>query len=76
MALRLTQQEAEALSNLADVAYVEREKMERMETDTGPIHVGAPMVWDGEGQSAINMGEGVIIGVIDSGINSDHSSFR
>ena len=75
MAIRLTQQEAEALSNLADVAYVEREKMERMETDTGPIHVGAPMVWDGEGQSAINMGEGVIIGVIDSGINSDHSSF-
>jgi subtilisin family serine protease len=75
MALRLTQDEAEALSNLADVAYVEREKMERMETDTGPIHVGAPLVWDGEGQSAINMGEGVIIGVIDSGVNSDHRSF-
>jgi hypothetical protein len=55
MALRLTQQEAEALSNLADVAYVEREQMERMETDTGPIHVGAPVVWDGEGQSAINI---------------------
>ena len=75
MALRLTQQEAEALSSLADVAYVEREQMERMETDTGPIHVGAPIVWDGEGQSAINMGEGVIIGVIDSGVNSDHRSF-
>lgn len=75
MAIRLTQNEAQALSSLADVAYVEREKMEHLETDTGPIHVGAPLVWDGEGQSAINMGEGVIIGVVDSGINSDHASF-
>tara|TARA_R110001632_G_scaffold10237_14_gene38132 strand:- start:310 stop:4968 length:4659 start_codon:yes stop_codon:yes gene_type:complete len=75
MAVRLTQKEAQALSNIADVAYVEREKIERMETDTGPIHIGAPLVWNGEGQSAINMGEDVIIGVIDSGINSDHRSF-
>lgn len=75
MAVRLTQQEAEALSALSDVAYIEREKMEHIETDTGPIHVGAHEVWQGEGQSAINMGEGVIIGVIDSGVNSDHRSF-
>ena len=75
MAIRLTQQEAQTLSSIADVAYVEREKMEHIETDTGPIHVGAHEVWEGTGQSAINMGEGVIIGVIDSGVNSDHRSF-
>ena len=75
MALRLTQAEAQKLSALSDVAFVERERMERLDTDTGPIHVGAPQVWSGEGQSAVNMGEGVIIGVIDSGINSDHDSF-
>ncbi len=75
MALRLTQAEAAQLSTLSSVAFVERERMEHMDTDTGPIHVGATEVWQGEGPSAINMGEGVIIGVIDSGINSDHASF-
>ena len=75
MAVRLTQAEAEKLSALSDVAYIERERMEHLDTDTGPIHIGAHDVWTGEGQSATNMGEGVIIGVIDSGINSDHDSF-
>jgi subtilisin family serine protease len=75
MAVRLTQDEAKALSTFADVAYVEREKTEHLVTDTGPIHVGAPLVWDGQGQSAVNMGEGVIIGVLDTGANTDHRSF-
>ena len=75
MAVRLTQDEAQALSAFADVAYVEREKTEHLATDTGPIHVGAPLAWDGQGQSAVNMGEGVIIGVLDTGANTDHRSF-
>jgi subtilisin family serine protease len=75
MAIRLTQEEAQTLASFADVAYVERERMEHLDTDTGPIHIGATQVWDGEGQSAVNMGEGVIIGVVDTGINSDHPSF-
>jgi len=75
MAVRLTQDEAAQLANLADVAYVERERIEQLDTDTGPIHIGATNVWEGEGQSAVNMGEGVIIGVVDTGINSDHPSF-
>lgn len=75
MALRLTQAEAAQLSTLSGVAFVERERMEQMDTDTGPIHIGATQVWQGEGPSGLNMGEGVIIGVIDSGINSDHASF-
>ena len=75
MALRLTQAEAAKLASLSSVAFVERERMEQMDTDTGPIHIGATKVWEGEGPTATNMGEGVIIGVIDSGINSDHASF-
>jgi subtilisin family serine protease len=75
MAVRLTQDEAKALSDFADVAYIERERTEKLHTDTGPIHIGATQVWDGEDQAAVNMGEGVIIGVVDTGINSDHASF-
>jgi len=75
VAVSLTQAEAAKLANLSDVAYVERERIEQMDTDTGPIHIGATEVWSGEGQAAVNMGEGVIIGVIDSGVNTDHASF-
>jgi subtilisin family serine protease len=75
LALNLTQDEAAKLSSLNSVAFVERERMEQMDTDTGPTLIGAPQVWEGEGPTAVNMGEGVIIGVIDSGVNSDHASF-
>ena len=75
VALRLTQAEAAKLATISGVAFVERERMEQMDTDTGPTFIGATEVWEGEGPTAINMGEGVIIGVIDSGINSDHASF-
>ncbi|MEL0655481.1 S8 family serine peptidase [Pseudoalteromonas issachenkonii] len=75
VAMRLTQEQAVKLAALDGVEYVERERMETMDTDTGPIHIGATQVWQGEGNSATNMGEGVIIGVIDSGVNTDHDSF-
>jgi subtilisin family serine protease len=77
MAVRLTQAEAAQLARLNEVAFVEREKIEHIDTDTGPLLIGADKVWDGSatGGATNNMGEGVIIGVIDTGINSDHASF-
>jgi subtilisin family serine protease len=75
MAVKLTQAEAATLSKSSDVAYISRERMDHIDTDTGPILIGATNTWVGEGQSATNMGEGTIIGIIDTGINSDHPSF-
>lgn len=76
MLVRLTQDQAIEIAKLKEVAYVEREQLYTLETDTGPTHIGAPSVWDGTATGGVGaMGEGVIIGVIDSGINSDHPSF-
>jgi uncharacterized repeat protein (TIGR01451 family) len=47
-----------------------------LDTDVGPLLIGAPAIWEGETASGVaTQGEGVIIGVIDSGINSQHPSF-
>jgi len=75
MALRLTQDEAIKLSKLSDVAFIQREKLETLDTDTGPTLIGAPNVWDGTATGVGAQGEGVIIGIVDSGVNTDHPSF-
>ncbi len=75
LALRLTQDEAERIAKLPNVAFVERDIKQHLLTDTGPTFIGATNVWQGEGQTASNMGEGVIIGVLDTGVNTDHPSF-
>ncbi len=77
MALRLTQDEAEAVSKLSGVKSVTRSRLMKFKTDVGPTHIGANQIWDGTafGISAPNQGEGLIAAILDTGINSDHPSF-
>ncbi|MCI2962087.1 MULTISPECIES: S8 family serine peptidase [Shewanella] len=75
MAVRMTQAQAKKMAELPEVAFVERERMEQMETDVSQALIGSPNVWDGSATGTKAMGEGVIVGIIDSGINSDHASF-
>lgn len=50
--------------------------IETVDTDEGPELIGAPAVWDGETFNGIGTyGEGVVVGIIDTGINFDHPSF-
>ena len=47
-------------------------------TDKGPEWIGAPTVWDGSNVPAGfegNKGEGVIVGILDSGLNPANPSF-
>jgi len=73
----LTEQEAAAVANLSGVAQVQKEYVRELQTDAGPAWIGAPGVWSGAdtGGLAGTKGEGVIVGVIDTGINHDHPSF-
>ena len=77
MAMKVSQDNALAISQLPGVLKVVKDKIYKLDTDTGPSLVGAPNVWDGTAlESGVgNFGEGVVVGIIDSGINTDHPSF-
>ena len=77
IAIKATPSEAEAIARIPGVKSVERDDIYKLDTDTGPTLIGAPSVWDGSAnESGVGrMGEGIVVGVIDTGINSDHPSF-
>ncbi|MBS0044847.1 S8 family serine peptidase [Shewanella sp. M16] len=75
MAVRMTQAQAIKMAELPEVVFIERERVEQLETDVSQALIGSPNVWDGSATGTKAMGEGVIVGIIDSGINSDHASF-
>jgi len=76
VALEMTQEQAVLLTNNPQVKKISRERIHRIETDRGPTLVGAPNVWNASiGSLPQTQGEGVVIGIIDSGVNTDHPSF-
>jgi subtilisin family serine protease len=76
-AARLSTSEAAAVAGLPGVARVVEEFERELLTDAGPEWIGAPGVWNGSdtGDRAGTKGEGVVVGVIDTGINHGHPSF-
>lgn len=74
LVLDLSPEEAATLAKQEGVARIEPEFVRRLQTDAGPRWVGAPAVWSGAA-GLPTRGAGVVIGVIDSGINVDHPSF-
>jgi subtilisin family serine protease len=73
----LSDAEAAVVSKLTGVKNVEKERMLQLQTDVGPQWIGASSLWDGSAAGGVRgtMGEGVIVGDIDTGINHDHPSF-
>jgi uncharacterized repeat protein (TIGR01451 family) len=72
-AVELTVEEAKAMRGMDGVVSVQRERMERLLTDAGPSWIGAPEIWNNKPSGT--QGEGVVVAVLDTGINSDHPSF-
>ncbi|QYK04273.1 S8 family peptidase [Shewanella zhangzhouensis] len=75
MAMRMTQEQAARIAELPQVLSVTREQTYELHTDVGPKHIGADKLWTGETSSDRFKGEGIIVGVLDTGINSDHRAF-
>lgn|GEM_PF-2497006 len=77
VAVELTGEEAEALAKLPGVVRVQRGSRLHIASDAGPAWTGAPGIWDGSGTGGLpgTQGEGIVIGVLDTGIALDHASF-
>jgi subtilisin family serine protease len=76
VALTLSDAEAAVVAKLPGVAAIHRERRLHLLTDAGPQWIGADSLWNGQVSGvAATRGEGVVIGIIDTGINSTHPSF-
>lgn len=76
VAVRLSAEEADLVAGLPFVKGIEIDRLDELLTDEGPTLVGAPDFWAGEITGGVgNKGEGIIIGIIDSGFNHGHPSF-
>jgi subtilisin family serine protease len=69
--------QAARVARLPEVLRVEPERLLSLSTDVGPRLIGAEPVWDGSnpGASAEYRGEGMVVGIIDTGINFGSPSF-
>ena len=74
--VKMTQHEAQEVAKLGAVKQITRRKIYELNTDIGPSIIDAPTVWANADTTVSSYkGEGVIVGIIDTGINTDHESF-
>jgi subtilisin family serine protease len=75
--LELNADEARQVEAMPGVRFVEAYREYEQDTDLGPALIGAPPVWTGTNPGATSQyrGEGMVLGIIDSGINFESPSF-
>ena len=77
LAVSLTRDEAREVAEIDGVAAVQVDEVRQLQTDVGPEWIGAPSIWDGSAAPSGEgtRGEGVVAGILDSGINAANPSF-
>jgi subtilisin family serine protease len=73
VAMQVPESQLAALAADPAVAAVLPDTLEQVQTDVTPGFIGAPTIWNRLGGQA-SAGEGVVVGVIDTGIWPDHPS--
>jgi subtilisin family serine protease len=71
----LTRDEANTIRGLPGVMSVMIDEVQKLHTDSGPAWLGADVLFNGEAGFPASGGEGVVVGVFDTGVNWDHPSF-
>ena len=77
IATTLSAAEAARIAQLPVVQSVRQARSFELTTYRGPEYIGAPSIWDGSATpgNLPTRGEGIVVGDIDTGINSTHPSF-
>ena len=75
MALDLTQADAAALADSPLVKSIRPDTRHHLHSFAGPAWIGGAEVWSGDSGFAPKRGEGVVVGIIDSGVNWESPSF-
>lgn len=73
--VELSEAEAVALRKVPGVLAVQKDSFKQLLTDVGPTHVGAPVVWNNSNLTGKSKGEGLVVGIIDTGIASYKKKF-
>jgi len=77
LAVELTPEEAAQVALMPGVRRVIRNFERYIQTDTSPEYLNAVGIWDSSNTGTLGgtMGAGIVVGIIDTGINMDHPSF-
>ncbi|QBY03206.1 peptidase S8 [Thalassotalea sp. HSM 43] len=77
MVVKMDKADAVAMSKLQGVYKITPNRLLELNSDRGPQFVGADKAWSGEvtPDGVGVQGEGMVVGIIDTGVNTDHEAF-
>jgi len=74
-AISATASEASIIAMMPEIKSIQIAQKHRIQTDRGPLLIQAPSAWNGTATGISAKGEGILVGIIDTGIRHAHASF-